>query len=88
MPENDHQTKMICNYVLCERSLCFICREISMKEKNVFYDVGANISFFSLLFAKLSQSGIAISFEPYTKIRILFEENKKNNHAESIKIFP
>ena len=55
MPVNDHQTKMICNYGFYERSLCFILREISMKEKNVFYDIGANIGFFSLLFAKLSK---------------------------------
>ena len=88
MPENDHQTKMICKYGLYERSLCFILREFSMKEENIFYDVGANIGFFSLLFSKLSKSGISVSFEPCTKIRILFEENKKINHAESIKIFP
>ena len=88
MPVNDHQPKMICNYGFYARSLCFILREISMKEKNVFYDIGANIGFFSLLFAKLSKSGIAISFEPCTKIRTLFESNKKNNNVESIKIFP
>ena len=88
MPENDHQTKMICNYGLYERSLCFILREFSLNEKNIFFDVGANIGFFSLLFTKLSQSGIALSFEPCTEIRNILEENKKNNHADSIKIFP
>ena len=77
MPENDHQTKMICSYGLYERSLCFIIREFAAKERNIFYDVGANIGFFSLLFAKLSQSGIVLSFEPCTEIRTLFEENKK-----------
>ncbi len=59
----------------------------NLKAGNVFYDVGANVGFFSLLAAKLiGPQGQVISFEPLPENLVSLRENVERNHFSNVKI--
>ena len=55
----------------------------------VFYDVGANVGFFSLLAARLTgPEGKVISFEPLPDNLLSLRENVARNHFVNVRILP
>ena len=61
----------------------------NLKPGSVFYDVGANVGFFSLLAARLTgPQGNVISFEPLPENLDRLRENVERNHFSNVKIFP
>lgn len=61
----------------------------TVKEENTFYDVGANIGFFSLLAARLvGPKGKIISFEPLPANLVNLRENVKRNQFLNVQILP
>jgi FkbM family methyltransferase len=63
--------------------------ELNLKQGSVFYDVGANVGFFSLLAARLAGSeGRVISFEPIDENVSKLSENARRNQFGNVRIFP
>jgi FkbM family methyltransferase len=63
--------------------------ELNLKPGSVFYDVGANVGFFSLLAARLSGSeGRVISFEPIDENLSKLGENVRRNQFSNVRIIP
>jgi len=61
----------------------------TVKEGKIFYDVGANVGFFSLLAARLvGPNGRVISFEPLPDNLVNLRENMKRNRFLNVKILP
>jgi FkbM family methyltransferase len=61
----------------------------TVKEGSVFYDIGANVGFFSLLAARLvGPEGKVISFEPLTDNLLNLYENVKRNQFCNVQILP
>ena len=61
----------------------------TVKEGNIFYDVGANVGFFSLLAARLvGPKGRVISFEPLPDNLVNLRENMKRNQFLNVQILP
>jgi FkbM family methyltransferase len=61
----------------------------SVKAGNVFYDIGANVGFFSLLAARLTgPQGKVISFEPLPENLLSLRENVEHNHFSNVNILP
>jgi FkbM family methyltransferase len=61
----------------------------TVKEGSVFYDVGANVGFFSLLAARLiGPDGRVISFEPLPDNLLKLHENVKRNRFGNVQILP
>jgi FkbM family methyltransferase len=61
----------------------------AVKEENIFYDVGANVGFFSLLAARLvGAKGRVISFEPLPDNLVSLRENVKRNQFLNTQILP
>jgi FkbM family methyltransferase len=61
----------------------------TVKEGNVFYDVGANVGFFSLLAARLiGPKGRVISFEPLPDNLVNLHENVKRNQFLNVQVLP
>jgi FkbM family methyltransferase len=61
----------------------------NVKVGNVFYDVGANVGFFSLLAARLiGPEGKVISFEPLPDNLLNLRENVKRNQFRNVQILP
>ncbi len=59
-----------------------------IKEKDVFFDVGANVGFYSLLASKLVGSdGLVVSFEPDNNNFNFLERHVKINNITNIKSF-
>jgi FkbM family methyltransferase len=55
---------------------------------NVFFDIGANIGFFSLLAARIvGSTGAVYAFEPVPENAALVEKNARFNKFDNIKIF-
>jgi len=55
---------------------------------DVFYDIGANIGFFSVLAGRLvSRDGAVYAFEPVSKNAALVEKNASLNDFKNIKVF-
>ena len=60
-----------------------------LKPGDVFYDIGANIGFFSTIAARLvGKSGQVYSFEPVAKNVARVRRNAKLNRFSQIKVFP
>jgi len=60
-----------------------------VKEGSVFYDVGANVGFFSLLAARLAgPEGKVISFEPLPDNLVRLRENIERNEFHNVQILP
>lgn len=56
---------------------------------DVFFDIGANIGFFSLIAAKrVSPEGSVYSFEPVPSNVALIRRNAELNNLETIRVFP
>jgi len=61
----------------------------TVKEGNIFYDVGANVGFFSLLAARLvGTTGRVISFEPLPDNLVNLRENAERNQFPNVQILP
>jgi FkbM family methyltransferase len=61
----------------------------TVKQGNTFYDVGANVGFFSLLAARLvGPKGKVISFEPLPDNLVNLRENMKRNQFLNVQILP
>jgi len=59
-----------------------------LRPGGVFYDVGANVGFFSLLAAKrLGPTGCVCSFEPVAENAASVRQNAKINRFDNIKVF-
>jgi FkbM family methyltransferase len=63
--------------------------ELNLKRGNAFYDVGANVGFFSLLAARLAgPEGSVISFEPIGENVSKLSENVRRNQFDNVRIIP
>jgi FkbM family methyltransferase len=63
--------------------------EANLEQGSVFYDVGANVGFFSLLAARLAgPEGRVISFEPIDENVSKLSENVRRNQFGNVRIFP
>jgi FkbM family methyltransferase len=61
----------------------------AVKEGNIFYDIGANVGFFSLLAARLvGPQGKVISFEPLPANLLTLRENVQRNRFCNVQILP
>jgi FkbM family methyltransferase len=61
----------------------------SVKEGSVFYDIGANVGFFSLLAARLTgPNGKVISFEPLPANLVNLRENVRRNQFSNVQVLP
>jgi FkbM family methyltransferase len=61
----------------------------NIKAGSVFYDVGANVGFFSLIAARLvGPSGSVVCFEPLPANLLKLEENTKRNGFANVQILP
>jgi FkbM family methyltransferase len=69
-----------------ERNVEYWIRKILKElDKPVFYDVGANIGIYSIMFADLFKTGYA--FEPVSDIYKILKENIKRNAIENVDVF-
>ena len=58
-----------------------------LKEKDVVYDVGANIGYFTLEFARLvGNQGKVMSFEPHPEIYKVLQRNVKRNKYKNVSL--
>jgi FkbM family methyltransferase len=63
--------------------------ELNLKEGSVFYDVGANVGFFSLLAARLGgPQGKIVCFEPLEGNVAKLIENARRNQFGNVRVFP
>lgn len=59
-----------------------------LRSGEVFYDVGSNMGFFSLVAARqVGASGCAYAFEPVAENAAFVRENARLNHLENLKLF-
>ncbi len=58
----------------------------SLKEDDVFYDVGASIGLFSVLASKILKRGFVVSFEPDPENMLVLVENFKLNKVENFRV--
>ncbi|MGH7280760.1 MAG: FkbM family methyltransferase, partial [Polyangiaceae bacterium] len=59
----------------------------ALKKNSVYYDVGANVGFFTVLAAKVQgDSGTIISFEPVAENAAQIERNVDLNHFHSVSV--
>jgi FkbM family methyltransferase len=69
-------------YGYYEKPLALLLERI-LKPDSVFFDIGANIGYFSLIAAKKSKEGMIYSFEPvkelFHKLKLNLEENEVQN---------
>jgi len=59
-----------------------------IKEINIFYDIGANIGFYSLIAAIENKNMKIVSFEPASGPLYYFRENVRLNNCDNIKVEP
>ncbi len=63
--------------------------ELNLRRGSVFYDVGANVGFFSLLAARLAgPEAKVLSFEPIKENVSKLSENVRRNQFDNVRIFP
>jgi len=60
----------------------------AFKNTFVFWDVGANIGIYSILFSKKHPSWKIYAFEPNNEVEILLRENIAKNSSQNIEIVP
>jgi FkbM family methyltransferase len=56
------------------------------KSKAVFWDVGANIGIYSILFSKMQPGWKIFAFEPNREVETLLKENISKNRSQNIEI--
>jgi FkbM family methyltransferase len=61
---------------------------IQLKANSVFWDVGANVGLYSVLFAKLNSTWKIYSFEPNSEVHKKFYKNIKFNNVKNIQLIP
>jgi len=61
-----------------------ISREV--QRNTVFYDVGANVGFYTLLASQLVGAGKVFAFEPVTRNLAYLEKHLALNHAENVEV--
>lgn len=57
-----------------------------VKEDSVFYDIGANVGFFSLLTSQIVKQGKIISFEPFPENLPYLEKHLVMNDIENVEV--
>lgn len=61
--------------------------EASVSQGDVFYDIGANVGFYSLLGSALvGETGSVIAFEPSPRNLSFLHEHLKLNHVENVRV--
>jgi FkbM family methyltransferase len=61
---------------------------IQLQANSVFWDVGANVGLYSVLFAKLNPTWKIYSFEPNSEVHKKFHKNIKFNNINNIQLIP
>ncbi|MEZ5083785.1 MAG: FkbM family methyltransferase [Bacteroidales bacterium] len=59
-----------------------------IKKSNVFFDIGANLGYYSLLAEKINPALNIFAFEPFSDAVTAFERNIKRNNFKKIQIIP
>lgn len=61
---------------------------ISLKANSIFWDVGANVGLYSVLFATSNPTWKVYSFEPNTKVHTKFLKNISHNNCKNVQLVP
>ena len=61
---------------------------IQPQANSVFWDIGANVGLYSILFAKLNPTWKIYSFEPNSEVHKKFHKNIKFNNIKNIQLIP
>ncbi len=71
-----------------EKSELDFLETISFKANSVFWDIGANVGLYSIIFAKANPTWKIFSFEPNTKVHKNFHKNISFNNCGNIELLP
>lgn len=61
---------------------------ISLKANSIFWDVGANVGLYSVLFATSNPTWKIYSFEPNIKVHMKFLKNISHNNCKNVQLVP
>jgi FkbM family methyltransferase len=80
----DTKTSPIAQSKIYEQETTYFIRNY-LKENDIVYDVGANIGYFTLEFARaVGKNGKVHSFEPHPEIFKVLQRNIKRNHYNNV----
>lgn len=66
-----------------QKQRCIAC---AVRKNSVFWDVGANVGFYSLLASKLVGSGKVFAFEPVPRNLLYLRKHLVLNHAKNVEV--
>ena len=71
-----------------EKAELDLLEKISFKANTVFWDIGANVGLYSVIFAKANPTWKIYSFEPNTEVHEKFNKNVIFNSCKNIQLVP